>query len=70
MWKLVRDNTRLSEADLENKIFEIDARDGNMEDKIGTRALTCHACAKPTNSRREFCVMCGAPLRRQHKFES
>lgn len=70
MWELVRERTGLSEDELERKILEIDARDGRIDGKIGTQSLTCHACGKPTNSKREFCVMCGAPLRRQHKFEA
>jgi len=70
MWELVRDKTQITEQDLENKILEIDARDGHIDGKIRTQSLTCHACGKPTNSKREFCVMCGAPLRRQHKFET
>jgi len=70
MWELLRERTSLSEADLDSKILEIDARDGKIDGRISTQALTCHACGRPTNSKREFCVMCGAPLRRQHKFET
>ena len=70
MWELLRENTQLTEQDLENKILEVDARDGDIDGKIGTQSLTCHNCGRPTHSKREFCVMCGAPLRRQHKFES
>ena len=69
MWELIRDRTDLSEADLEAKILEIDARDGRVDGKMTTQSLTCHACGRPTNSKRERCVMCGAPLRRQRKFE-
>ncbi len=70
MWELIRDRTQITEEDLENKILEVDTRDGKIDGKISTQTLTCHACGKPTNSKREFCVVCGAPLRRQHKFES
>ena len=70
MWELIRDRTQISEQDLETKILEVDARDGKVDGKISTQALTCHACGRATNSKRERCVMCGAPLRRQHKFES
>ena len=70
MWELIRDRTQISEQDLEAKILEVDARDGKVDGKISTSALTCHACGRATNSKRERCVMCGAPLRRQHKFES
>ena len=70
MWELIRDQTQITEQDLENKITEIDGRDGRIDGKIATQSLTCHECGKPTNSKRAYCVMCGAPLRRQHKFEA
>ncbi|MDX1680173.1 MAG: hypothetical protein R3242_05520 [Akkermansiaceae bacterium] len=70
MWELVRERNGITEMELETKILEIDARDGQIDGKIGTQSLTCHHCGKPTHSKRDFCVMCGAPLRRQHKFES
>ena len=69
MWELIRDRTQISEQDLEVKMLEIDARDGKVDGKITTQALSCHACGRPTNSKRNRCIMCGAALRRQHKFE-
>lgn len=70
MWEVIRDTTPITEQDLEAKILEVDTRDGKVDGKISTHSLTCHACGKPTNSKRDRCVMCGAFLRRQHKFES
>ncbi len=69
MWEMLRDRSNATEEELDAKILEIDARDGHVDGKISTRSLTCHACGKPTNSRRSFCVICGAPVQRQHKFE-
>lgn len=70
MWELIRDRTQITEHDLEAKILEIDARDGKVDGKMSTQSLTCHSCGRPTNSKRDRCVMCGAELRKQHKFES
>lgn len=70
MWELIRDSTPVTEQDLEAKILEVDTRDGKVDGKLSTHSLTCHACGKPTNSKRDRCVICGAFLRRQHKFES
>ena len=70
MWELIRDRTQITEQDLEAKITEIDGRDGRVDGKMSIQSLTCHECGKPTNSKRSYCVMCGAPLRRQHKFEA
>ncbi len=69
MWELVRERTGLTEEEIEVKILEIDARDGRIDRKIATRHLACPSCGKPTNSKRTICVLCGAPLTRDHQFE-
>ena len=70
LWELLRDRSELTEEDIEAKILEIDARDGSVDGKIATKLLSCSSCGRPTNSRRSFCVMCGAPLKREHQFEA
>lgn len=69
MWELIRDRTGLTEEDIEAKILEIDARDGSVDGKISTKSVNCTSCGRPTNSRRGSCVMCGAPIKREHQFE-
>lgn len=70
MWELLRERSGLTELDIENKMLEVDGRDGEVDGKIATQHLQCHVCGRPTNSRRTFCVMCGAPFQRQHVFET
>lgn len=69
MWELLKTRTALTEADLETKILEIDARDGRIDGKINTQPISCPSCGRTTSSRRDTCVMCGAPTRRPHQFE-
>ena len=69
MWELLRDRSDLTEEDIEAKILEIDARDGRVDGKFATKLTNCSSCGRPTNSRRDSCVMCGAPLKREHQFE-
>ncbi|MEZ5384196.1 MAG: hypothetical protein R3F13_01645 [Prosthecobacter sp.] len=69
MWELLRDRSDLTEEDIEAKIREIDARDGQVDGRIGTTLSDCPSCGRPTNSRRSSCLMCGAPLKRPHQFE-
>ena len=69
MWELLRDRTEFSELDLEEKILEIDLRDGRADNKIGTQVLQCPACGKNTNSKRPTCIMCGAPIHKPHLFD-
>jgi adenine-specific DNA methylase len=69
MWEILRDRAEITEADLETKILEIDARDGRIDGKINTQPVNCPSCGRTTSSRRNTCVMCGAPTRRLHQFE-
>lgn len=70
MWELIRDNTDLTEADLEEKILEVDLRDGAADGKMATQILTCPSCGKNTNSKRSVCVMCGEPVKAGSPFQS
>ena len=69
MWELLKENSDLNELDLENKILEVDLRDGKADRKITTRVLSCPSCGKNTNSKRNNCIMCGAPLSKSNQFE-
>lgn len=70
MWELLRENSDLTESDLENKINDVDLRDGKADGKICIRVVTCSSCGKNTNSKRNTCIMCGAPIRKAHQFEA
>ena len=69
MWELLRDNSDLTEEDIEAKVLEIDGRDGRVDGKIGTQTADCPACGRPTNTKRNSCVICGAEFVKPHKFE-
>jgi rRNA maturation endonuclease Nob1 len=70
MWELLRDSSGLTEDDLQTKILEIDLRDGKADGKITSSVCVCPSCGHNTNTRRSLCLMCGAPLSKQHAFES
>lgn len=69
LWELLRERNIATEAELEARILEIDLRDGKADGRIGTQIIACSSCGSNTNSRRQTCVMCGAPLTREHIFE-
>lgn len=68
MWELLRSQSGLAEADIEQKILEIDGRDGRVDGKIAIQQLDCPRCGRKTNTKRRACVMCGAPIKRPHQF--
>jgi rRNA maturation endonuclease Nob1 len=70
MWELLRDRSEITEDDLVAKMTEIDGRDGRVDGKISIQFTTCDACGKPSNSRRDFCLMCGEPFLKEHQFKS
>ena len=69
MWELLRDNSGLTEEDLQTKILEVDLRDGRTDGKMQSQITDCPNCGAKTNSKRTLCVMCGAPLPVAHSFE-
>ena len=68
MWELLRECSNLTEEDLEKKILEVDGRDGRVDGKMGNQVLDCPACGRKTSSKRNACVMCGAPIKRASQF--
>ncbi len=68
LWEILRERTDITEQDLESKMLEIDERDGSVDGKIGMQAVDCPACGRKTSSRRNSCVMCGAPIKPPHAF--
>ncbi len=69
MWELLREQADFKDEDLEEKILEIDLRDGKINGRIRVTILECGNCGRKTNSKRTNCIMCGAPIERPHQFE-
>jgi hypothetical protein len=59
MWELIREKTRLTDADIRKRVEQIDMRDGIKDGKISAVVLTCPTCGKPISSKRPVCVYCG-----------
>jgi hypothetical protein len=69
MWELLREQSKLTDEALLQRIQEVDLRDGRRDGRIGTNAATCPACSRPNNSRHTHCVYCGGVLPpSQHVF--
>lgn len=59
MWEMIRDATKLTEADLEKRMKEIDLRDGVADDQISTVPLRCPSCKRVASSKHWRCLYCG-----------
>lgn len=69
MWELLRDFSELTEEDIENKIREIDVRDGTEDGKMTLRQVVCPSCGRMSHSKRTHCIICGAPVPRELRFD-
>jgi hypothetical protein len=69
LWELIRDRANLKDEDLVSLINEIDLRDGAADGRIQSKVVKCPACGRNSNSRRDNCLFCGAPMPKDHVFE-
>ena len=61
MWELLQAKG-YSEAELKQKMIELDMRDGVRDGKVSRSELSCRSCGKPLRDRRSNCYWCGAPV--------
>jgi len=63
LWTLVRDELKLTDEALLDRINAIDLTDGRLDGKADRgSALTCHACHRTVSRRFAKCMYCGAVL--------
>ena len=60
LWEILRDTTDLTEDKLEDKMEEIDLRDGRLDGRLSKVADACMKCGRKTSRRRSTCLYCGA----------
>lgn len=61
IWELLEENG-MTESQLEQKIKEIDIRDGIEDGRVGNDLTACPECGKKPKIRRANCFWCGAKL--------
>jgi hypothetical protein len=60
LWELVRDRLGVDDATLEQKIEEIDLRDGVRDGRATTSPRQCTGCGRTLHPRHVRCLYCGA----------
>lgn len=70
LWEILRDRYGLRDEELRDQILAVDLRDGKTDGTISTTITDCPKCGNKTNSKRDTCVFCGAPLVRPQAFET
>ena len=59
LWDIISTSTKLTEADLEKRIKEIDMRDGVADGKVTVVPLRCPTCKRVSSSKHWKCLYCG-----------
>ena len=62
LWELIRDKLNLTEDDLNNKLYEIDMRDGALDGKNQRPVSDCPNCHRKVSSRHPACLYCGTVI--------
>lgn len=70
MWELLRDKAQLSEAELMEKVKEIDLRDGVPDGKVTKKVAQCPKCNRVMSPRHKRCMYCGASRLNVTAFDS
>ena len=61
LWELLQENTGISAAEFDQKMEEIDLRDGVKDGKMTAVTDSCTKCGRKTSRRRKNCIYCGNP---------
>ncbi len=69
MWELVSEKTNLTEQDIEEKVMQIDLRDGSLDGKMGRSQRHCPQCNRNLHRRHDKCLYCGYEVEREHAFD-
>lgn len=59
LWELLRPRLKMTDADLEALVAQIDVRDGVEDGKITHNAVKCPQCGRVSNSKHWKCLYCG-----------
>ncbi len=59
LWEIIRDKHDLTEEDLNDKLYQIDMRDGDLDGDNQPRVRPCPACGRNVSPRHPACIYCG-----------
>lgn len=68
MWEIIRDQHGISDQQLQEKMEEIDLRDGRLDGRISPGVFSCAKCGRNTSRRRDRCLYCGQAVEGQELF--
>lgn len=69
LWELIREHTGLQDDQLLERMTEIDARDGQIDGKMGSAGTACPSCGRMMSKKQSKCLYCGyTETNKEHVF--
>ncbi|MGE0366424.1 MAG: hypothetical protein AB7Q00_11895 [Phycisphaerales bacterium] len=59
LWEFLQEHHKITNEELNLRIREIDARDGEEDGRASPRARACPSCQRPVSVRHQKCLYCG-----------
>ncbi len=59
LWEILRDKLDLTDEELNQKLYEIDMRDGVLDGKNQRSVSECPSCHRKVSPRHPACIYCG-----------
>lgn len=69
MWELLGEHLSHPSELLQQKMQEIDARDGKVDGKMGRMMTHCPKCRRPLHARHRNCMYCGEEVRSENMLQ-
>jgi hypothetical protein len=60
--EILRDSGGVAESTIEDRIREIDLRDGRADGRIAGSPTECSRCSRPAHTRQRVCMYCGTRI--------
>jgi hypothetical protein len=69
MWSILEEKLGVTEAQLAERVREIDMRDGKLDGRYAPEAMECPKCKRTMSVRHNRCMYCGeGALRKKGVF--
>ena len=62
LWELVSERSGITETELEDKVREVDLRDGKLDGHMAREVTICPKCRRANNKTRRTCLYCSTPI--------
>jgi hypothetical protein len=70
MWSILEEKLGVTEAELAERVKQIDLRDGKPDGRTPAQAVSCVSCGRVLPVRQPRCMYCGAESPKRGSFDT